>query len=419
MGLVGIIVLMLIGVIFSSHRKLIKIRAVLGAFAIQAAIGAFVMLTKGGAATLKAISDAVQDVINSANAGIDFLFGALTSPQMFHIFGGSGFIFAFRVLPMIIFFGALMSVLYYIGIMQIAIKVFGGALQKALGTSRTESLSASANIFLGQTEAPLVVKPFIKGLTHSELFAIMAGGLASISGSVLAGYAELGVSLNYLIAASFMAAPGGLLMAKLLEPETEKPRDKLEQLSKKEEKNLEPDEDKPANLIHAASIGATDGLHLALNIGAMLIAFIALIALANMLLSTAGGLFGFHALTLQQILGYLFSPIAFILGIPWHEAIVAGSFLGQKLVLNEFVAYVSFVGVKATLSMHTQVIITIALCGFANISSIAVLLGGLGIMAPARRPEIARLGFKAVLAGTLSNFMSATLMGIFYLIHVS
>ena len=419
MGLIGIIVLILIGVIFSSHRKSIKIRAVFGAFAIQAAIGAFVMLTTNGANVLKFISSIVQKVIQSADVGINFVFGALTSDKMIHIFGNTGFIFAFKVLPMIIFFGAFMSVLYYIGIMQIVIRIFGGGLQKALGTSRTESLAASANIFLGQTEAPLVVKPFIKGLTHSELFAIMAGGLASISGAVLAGYAEMGVSLNYLIAASFMAAPGGLLMAKLLEPETEKPRDKLEKFPKKEEDNLEIDEDKPTNIIHAAANGAADGLHLALNIGAMLIAFIALIALVNMLLSEAGGLFGFHALTLQEILGYLFAPIAFILGIPWHEAAVAGSILGQKIVLNEFVAYVDFMGIKATLTPHTQVILTIALCGFANFSSIAVLLGGLGIMAPARRAEIARMGLKAVLAGTLSNFMSATLMGIFYLIHVS
>jgi len=419
MGLIGIIVLILIGVIFSSHRKSIKIRAVFGAFAIQAAIGAFVMLTTNGANVLKFISSIVQKVIQSADVGINFVFGALTSDKMIHIFGNTGFIFAFKVLPMIIFFGAFMSVLYYIGIMQIVIRIFGGGLQKALGTSRTESLAASANIFLGQTEAPLVVKPFIKGLTHSELFAIMAGGLASISGAVLAGYAEMGVSLNYLIAASFMAAPGGLLMAKLLEPETEKPRDKLEKFPKKEEDNLEIDEDKPTNIIHAAANGAADGLHLALNIGAMLIAFIALIALVNMLLSEAGGLFGFHALTLQEILGYLFAPIAFILGIPWHEAAVAGSILGQKIVLNEFVAYVDFMGIKATLTPHTQVILTIALCGFANFSSIAVLLGGLGIMAPARRAEIARMGLKAVLAGTLSNFMSATLMGIFYLIHVA
>lgn len=417
MGIIGIFALMFTGVIFSSNRGSIKIRAVLGALAIQATIGALVTLTRGGSIVLNDISTAVQGVINSADAGIDFVFGALVSPKMMHIFGGSGFIFAFKVLPMIIFFGALMSVLYYLGIMQIVIKLFGGGLQKILGTSRTESLSASANIFLGQTEAPLVVKPFINSMTKSELFAVMAGGLASISGAVLAGYAQLGVNLNYLIAASFMAAPGGLLMAKLLEPETEKTCETLDQLSKKEENN--PEESKPTNVIHAASIGAADGLHLALNIGAMLIAFIALIALVNHLLGATGELFGFHSLTLQEILGYICSPIAFLLGIPWNEAHIAGSLLGQKLVLNEFYAYINFVSAKATLSAHTQVIITIALCGFANFSSIAILLGGLGVIAPNRRPDIARLGMKAVLAGTLSNFMSATLMGVFYLIHVS
>jgi CNT family concentrative nucleoside transporter len=419
MGLVGIASLILIALVFSSNRSAIKLRTVGGAFAIQAAIGAFVMLTDIGASVLGSISTGVSSVITSADTGIEFLFGNLVNFSV----DGVGFIFAFKVLPIIIFFASLMSVLYYIGAMQLVIKIFGGALQKALGTSRTESMSAAANVFVGQTEAPLVVKPFLKTMTRSELFAVMAGGLASVAGAVLAGYASLGVSLNYLIAASFMAAPGGLLMAKLLEPETETVQDQLAEITAEDSEKDQVTG--PVNIVDAAAIGASDGLSLALNVGAMLIAFIALIALLNQMLGGFGDMFGFDNLTLQMILGYLFSPIAFLMGVPWSEAIQAGSLLGQKLVVNEFVAYIDFVqmldpekAAKAgyiVLSKHTEVIITVALCGFANLSSMAILLGGLGVLAPSRRPDIARMGLKAVLAGTLSNFMSATLMGIFFL----
>ena len=417
MGLVGILSLILIAVIFSSNRKAINLRTVFGAFAIQAAIAAFVIMTDSGASFLGSISAGVQAVIDSANAGIGFLFGGLVSGKMFEVFGGGGFVFAFRVLPIIIFFASLMSVLYYIGVMQLVIKIFGGALQKALGTSRTESMSAAANVFVGQTEAPLVVKPFLRTMTRSELFAVMAGGLASVAGAVLAGYASLGVSLDYLIAASFMAAPGGLLMAKLLEPETETPKDSMNQLTDAD--IAEDAEAEPVNVIDAAASGAAAGLQLAMNVGAMLIAFIALIALINTLLGGIGGIFGTEDLTLQLILGYVFAPIAFLIGVPWSEALQAGSLLGQKLVVNEFVAYIDFVSFKDTLSANTQVIITVALCGFANLSSMAILLGGLGVLAPSRRPEIAHMGLKAVLAGTLSNFMSACLVGIFFAISVA
>jgi concentrative nucleoside transporter, CNT family len=413
MGLVGILSLMLIAIVFSSNRRAINFRTIGGAFLIQAAIPAFVIFTDSGASILGSISGGVQAVINSANAGISFLFGGLVSDKMFEVFGGGGFVFAFRVLPVIIFFASLMSVLYYLGIMQFIIRIFGGALHKVLGTSKTESMSAAANVFVGQTEAPLVVKPYLKATTRSELFAIMAGGLASVAGSVLAGYASLGISLDYLIAASFMAAPGGLLMAKLLEPETEKPVD----ISSNKIAN--DDENKPSNVIDAAAVGASDGLNLAINVGGMLIAFIALIALINAILGSVGGIFGLEALTLQQILGYLFSPIAYLLGIPWSEAVQAGSLLGQKLVVNEFVAYIDFVSIKETLSAHSQVIITVALCGFANLSSMAILLGGLGALCPSRRADIAKLGLKAVLAGTLSNFMSATLVGIFFALSLA
>lgn len=414
MGLVGIISLLLIAFVFSRDKKSINYRTVGGAFAIQAIIPAIVVFTPWGAESLKAVTEGVQGIIDSANAGVSFLFGGLVSGKMFEVFGGGGFVFAFKVLPIIIFFASFMAVLYYLGIMQFIIKTFGGFLQKVLGTSRTESMSAAANIFVGQTEAPLVVKPYIKNMTRSELFAVMCGGLASVAGSVLVGYASLGVSLEYLIAASFMAAPGGLLMAKILEPETEKAKE----TSAQELAEAEKGEEKPVNVIDAAASGASAGLQLALNVGAMLIAFIALIALINTLLGTFGGWIGVEALTLEQILGYLFAPIAFLIGIPWSEAVAAGSLLGQKLVVNEFVAYINFMGVKEAMSEHSQVIVTVALCGFANLSSMAILLGGLGVLSPTRRPDIARMGLKAVMAGTLSNLMSATLVGIFFALSV-
>ncbi len=415
MSLVGMVVLLAIAFAFSSNRKAINFRTVGGAFAIQFILGAFVLYVPWGRDLLNGFSTGVSNVINYGNDGSSFLFGGLVSDKMFEVFGGGGFIFAFRVLPTLIFFSALISVLYYIGVMQWVIKILGGALQKALGTSRAESMSAAANIFVGQTEAPLVVRPFVPKMTQSELFAVMCGGLASVAGGVLAGYASMGVPLEYLVAASFMAAPGGLLFAKILHPETDQPHEDIEEA-------MDGGDDKPANVIDAAAGGAASGLQLALNVGAMLIAFVGLIALINGMLGGIGGWFGMPELTLELILGYAFSPLAFLIGVPWDEAVVAGSFIGQKLVINEFVAYLNFVPyigenaqvVAATgevMSEKTTAIISFALCGFANLSSIAILLGGLGSLAPNRRSDIARMGIKAVLAGTLSNLMAATIAG--------
>ncbi|WP_413494510.1 NupC/NupG family nucleoside CNT transporter [Morganella psychrotolerans] len=417
MSLVGMAALIFIAVLFSSDRRAIKLRTVVGAFIIQVLIGALVLYVPMGRKILLGMSDGVASVIGYGQKGMDFIFGGLVSPKMFEVFGGGGFVFALRVLPVIVFFSSLIAVLYYLGIMQIVIKVLGGGLQKILGTSRTESMSATANIFVGQTEAPLVVRPYIAGMTNSELFAVMCGGLASVAGSVLAGYAQMGVPLEYLIAASFMAAPGGLLFAKLMVPETEGYDDKAEAI-------LESEEERPANIIDAAASGASAGMQLALNVGAMLLAFIALIALLNGILSGIGGWFDYPQLSLELILGWLFSPIAFLIGVPWSEAMTAGSFIGQKVVVNEFVAFMNFgeymkpdaqviaAGLQP-LSDHTKAIISFALCGFANLSSVAILLGGLGGMAPTRRKDVARLGMKAVMAGTLSNLMSATIAGFF------
>ncbi len=411
MSLVGMAVLLGLAVLLSDNRKAINLRTVGGAFAIQFCLGAFVLYVPVGRDVLYGMSTAVANVINYGNDGINFLFGGLTSPKMFEVFGGGGFVFALRVLPVIVFFSALISVLYYLGIMQVVINILGGGLQKALGTSRAESMSATANIFVGQTEAPLVIRPFVPKMTQSELFAVMCGGLASVAGGVLAGYASMGVPLEYLIAASFMAAPGGLLFAKIIKPETEEP---IEQMAG----DAVSEDEKPANVIDAAAAGASSGMQLALNVGAMLLAFIGLIALINGLLGGIGGWFGMPELTLELILGYVFSPLAFLIGVPWEEATIAGSFIGQKLVVNEFVAYLNFApylaeGAEVVLTDKTSAIISFALCGFANLSSVAILLGGLGGLAPSRRHDIARFGMKAVAAGTLSNLMSATIAGLF------
>lgn len=417
-GLVGMLALILVAVLLSTNRKAINLRTVIGAWALQVGIGALVLYVPAGQKVLLAMSQGVANVIGYGNAGISFLFGGLVSDKMFEVFGGGGFVFALRVLPVIVFFSSLIAVLYYIGIMQWVIRILGGGLHKLLQTSRTESLSATANIFVGQTEAPLVVRPYIATMTRSELFTVMSGGLASVAGSVLAGYAQMGVPLEYLIAASFMAAPGGLLFSKLMMPETEKPNDSPHLES------METDPDRPTNIIDAAASGAASGMQLALNVGAMLLAFVALIALLNGILSGIGGWFDYPQLTLELMLGWVFSPVAWLIGVPWAEAQIAGSFIGQKLIINEFVAYLNFgaylkedaevaaAGMQV-LSTNTKAIISFALCGFANLSSIAILIGGLGSMAPTRRHDVAQLGLKAVVAGTLSNLMSATIAGIF------
>ncbi|GKW53288.1 MULTISPECIES: NupC/NupG family nucleoside CNT transporter [Pseudoalteromonas] len=399
MSLVGIVVLLGIAFAASTNRKAINLRTVGIAFLLQVLIGGFVLFFEVGKNVLASMSRGVSSVIGYANDGISFLFGSLASQDTL------GFIFAIQVLPVIVFFSALVAVLYHIGVMDWIIKILGGGLQKLLKTSRPESLSATANIFVGQTEAPLIVKPFIASMTKSELFAVMVGGLATVAGSVMAGYVTIGVELKYLIAASFMAAPGGFLMAKMIVPETETPKEDLADLDVQEEK--------PVNVIDAAASGAANGMQLALNVGAMLLAFVALIALLNGLLGGIGGWFDHPTLTLQEILGYVFAPVAWLLGVPWNEAVIAGSFIGQKVVVNEFVAYLDFINYRDTLSAHTQAIVTFALCGFANLSSIAILLGGLGGMAPSRRKDIARLGLRAVLAGSMANLMSAAIAGFF------
>ena len=401
-SLVGIAVLFTVAFLSSTNRRHINWRTVSLALLLQFTLGGIVLYLPIGVSLLSAISDAVTSVLGNAQDGIAFVFGPIGAFEM-------GFIFAFHVLPVIVFFSALVSVLYYLGIMGWIIRIIGGALQKLLGTSKAESMSATANIFVGQTEAPLVVKPYIPNMTRSELFAVMVGGMATVAGSVLAGYVLLGVELRYLLAASFMAAPGGFLMAKMMIPETEEIVEDSEEIELKFDEHV--------NVIDAAAAGASSGMALALNVGAMVLAFVGLIALINAILAWAGGLVGFESLSLQLLLGYAFQPLAFLLGIPWEETNLAGSLIGQKLVFNEFVAFVALTEQMESLSVHSQAVVTFALCGFANFSSIGIMLGGLGTMAPTRRSDVAELGVRAVFAGFLANLMSGAIASFFLSIN--
>lgn len=398
MSVVGIFVLLGLAFAFSKYRSSINWRTISVAFGLQFAIGAFALYLPFGKLVLEKISAGVSNVLAYGQSGINFMFGDIGSFKL-------GFVFAFHVLPVVIFFSSLVAVLYYLGIMGAIIRVVGGALQRLLGTSRAESMSATANIFVSQTEAPLVVRPFIANMTKSELFAVMVGGMATVAGSTLAGYVALGVEMKYLLAASFMAAPGGFLMAKMLLPETQQINDSDDVVKQ--------EHDQYVNVIDAAAGGAAAGLQLAVNIGAMLIAFVALIAMINGFLAWLGAYLGFPDLSLQFILGELFRSLAFILGVPWSESAIAGSLIGQKLVLNEFVAFVDFAQQKDLLSTHSQAVVTFALCGFANFSSIAILLGGLATIAPKRRQDVAQMGFRAVWAAFLANLMSAAIAGFF------
>ena len=369
-----------------------------GALLLQILIGALTLYSETGIAILNYCSAAVGSVLENAQGGIEFVFGEVGTLEF-------GFIFAFQVLPIIVFFSSLVSLLYHIGLMGWIIKLVGGALGAILHTTKAESTSATANIFVGQTEAPLTIRPYLESMSHSELFSIMVGGLSTVAGSVLVGYSLLGVDMNFLIAASFMAAPGGILMAKLMIPEMA--------VESKEEQDFKIEIEKHTNAIEAAAVGATRGMQLAINVGAIVLAFVGLIALTNSLLEGLGNQFNIDNFSLEIILGYLFKPVAFMLGIPWSEAQLAGNLIGQKLVFNEFLAYATFTEEIENFDTKSQAIITFALCGFANFSSIGIILGGLGSMIPSRKSEIAQLGIKAVCAGFLANLMSAAIAGFF------
>jgi CNT family concentrative nucleoside transporter len=398
-GIVGIVVLLGIAYAFSSNRKAINLRVVGAALALQAVIAAFVIYFEAGRNAIAGLSTGVLAVINFAGAGISMVFGPLADTEIV------GFSFAINVLPIIIFFAALMSVMYHLRIMEWIVKIVGGALHRIIGTGAIESMNAAANIFVGQTEAPLVVRPYLKNLTEPQFFAVMVSGLSSIAGTVLAGYVLMGAELKYLLAAAFMAAPGGLLMAKMIMPDTEA-------VPAGGHEKLQMERSNHKNVILAAASGTSDGLRLAANIGAMLVAFVALIALFNGLVGWLFSLVGMDGVTLQLILGKIFQPLMFLLSVPWEEAEAAGALFGEKIILNEFVAFSHLNDYLAGMSPRTIAVTTFSLCGFANLSSIAILLGGLGVLVPERKELIGRFGMKCVLAASLSNLMSAALAGL-------
>ncbi|WP_220850403.1 NupC/NupG family nucleoside CNT transporter [Helicobacter pylori] len=405
-SVVGMAVLFLIAWVFSSNKRAINYRTIISAFVIQVALGALALYVPLGREMLQGLASGIQSVIGYGYEGVRFLFGNL-APNAKGDQGIGGFIFAINVLAIIIFFASLISLLYYLKIMPLFINLIGGALQKCLGTSKAESMSAAANIFVAHTEAPLVIKPYLKSMSDSEIFAVMCVGMASVAGPVLAGYASMGIPLPYLIAASFMSAPGGLLFAKIIYPQNEA-------ISSHADVSAE----KHVNAIEAIANGASTGLNLALHVGAMLLAFVGMLALINGLLGVVGGFLGMEHLSLGLILGTLLKPLAFMLGIPWSQAGIAGEIIGIKIALNEFVGYMQFLpylgdNPPLILSEKTKAIITFALCGFANLSSVAMLIGGLGSLVPKKKDLIVRLALKAVLVGTLSNFMSATIAGLF------
>jgi CNT family concentrative nucleoside transporter len=418
LSLAGMVVILAIAIALSSNRRAIRPRVVVSAFALQASIAALVLYTSWGKTVLGAMSQGVSNLLGYAAAGTNFIFGPLASPEI----GGNSF--AIAALPVIIFFASLISILYYLGIMQYVIRWIGGGLQKITGISKVESLCAAANIFVGQSESPLVIRPYLAGLKPEQLFCVMTVGMAGVAGTILAAYASMGIRIDYLLAAAFMSAPGGILMAKLMMPDvpptpvTEAdprlPNPHLAPLSVNEEPEILHDdgEEKPANIIMAAAQGAQTGVKLAVAVGAMVLAFVALVALANGILGGIGGWFGQPDLSFQQIVGYVFAPIMYLLGVPWNEALQAGGLFGTKIVLNEFVAFIDL-GKTTALSPATVGIVTFALCGFANFSSIAIQMAVTGSLAPNQRPMIAKLGLKALAAGSLSNLMSAALAGLF------
>ncbi len=412
-GLCGIAVILGIALLLSTDRRAIRLRIVGAAFALQAGIAVLVLYSSVGKVVLGSMSGGVANLLGYSQKGTEFLFGKMATPEI----GGQSF--AIAALPVIIFFASLVSILYHLGIMQLIVRWVGGAIEKVIGVSKVESLCAAANIFVGQSESPLVIRPYLAGLTPAQLFTVMTSGMAGVAGTILAAYASMGIRIDYLLAASFMAAPGGILMAKIIMPDRVTPPEGELALGDMPGESVagEPlpeathDEEKPANLIMAAAQGAQTGVRLAVAVGAMVLAFVALVALANGLLGGLGNIIGLPGLSFQGLLGYVFAPIMFLLNVPWTEAGIAGGLFGQKIVLNEFVAYISL-GTQQGLSARTIAVITFSLCGFANFSSIAIQMAVTGSLAPNQRPMIAKLGLRALAAGSLANLMSAALAGL-------
>ena len=402
MSLAGMALILGLALLLSSNRKAIRLRVVTAAFGLQAGIAVLVLYSDWGRAGIAGMARGVSNLLGYAQEGTNFIFGPLANPEI----GGNSF--AIAALPVIIFFASLVSILYYLGIMQFIIKWVGGGIQKVTGITKVESLCAAANIFVGQSESPLVIRPYLASLPPAQLFTVMSVGMAGVAGTILAAYAAMGIQINYLLAAAFMSAPGGILMAKIIMPD--RPEDLAAEPATPVDVQYE--EEKPANVIMAASMGAQTGVKIAVMVGAMVLSFVALVALANGLLAGAGGWVGYPELSFQQLVGYIFAPIMYLIGIPWDESLAAGGLFGTKIVLNEFVAFIALGAGEGGLSERSVAIVTFALCGFANILSIAIQMAVTGGLAPNQRPVIARLGLKALAAGSLANLMSAALAGL-------
>jgi CNT family concentrative nucleoside transporter len=415
LGLAGIATILAIAVLLSSNRRAIRLRVVAAAFALQAAIAVLVLYTPWGRAAIGGMAQGVSNLLGYANKGTEFLFGPTASNPLANTF-------AIAALPVIVFFAALVAILYHLGIMQRVVRWVGGAIGWVTGISRVESLGSAANIFVGQSESPLVVRPYLAALPPAQLFTLMTVGMAGVAGTILAAYASLlgPQALPYLLAAAFMSAPGGILMAKIMMPDEPVQAGELplgvrppEADDKVDVAETFEDGERPANIIMAAAQGAQTGVKIAVAVGAMVLAFVALVALANGLLGGVGGWFGYPELSFQQIVGWIFQPIMFLIGVPWNEAGAAGGLFGTKVVLNEFVAFIDLGAMPAAqLSERSRAIVTFALCGFANFLSIAIQIAVTGGLAPNQRPVIARLGIKALIAGSLANLMSAALAGL-------
>ncbi|MGI1574118.1 NupC/NupG family nucleoside CNT transporter [Escherichia coli] len=407
-SIVGMAVLLIIAFLLSVNKKRISLRTTGAALVLQIAIGGIMLYFPPGKWLVEQAALGVHKIMSYSDAGSAFIFGSLVGDKMDVLFDGAGFIFAFRVLPAIIFVTALISLLYYIRVMGGLIRILGGIFQKALNISKVESFVAVTTIFLGQNEIPAIVKPFINRLNRNELFTVICSGMASIAGSMMIGYAGMGVPIDYLLAASLMAIPGGILFARILSPATEESKVTFE--------NLSFTDTPPKSVIEAVASGAMTGLKIAVGVATVVMTFVAIIALINGIIGGIGGWFGYGNITLKGIFGWILAPLAWIMGVDWADASLAGSLIGQKLAINEFVAYLNlspYLQPGSTLDVKTTAIISFALCGFANFGSIGVVVGAFSAISPQRAPEIAQLGMRALAAATLSNLMSATIAGFF------
>src|SRR5438270_92475 len=404
-GVLGLMSMLTLAFLFSTNRRAIRVKTVAWGLGLQIAFAIFVLRVDFGRRMFQTIGDAANRVLSYSFVGSEFLFGPLGKQS-----SSIGFIFAFQVLPVVIFICALFAILYHYGIMQFVIRIAAWAMTRFMGASGAESLNVAASIFMGQTEAPVTIRPFLPDLTHSELMTVMTSGMAHVSGSIMAAYFAFGAEPRHVLSAVIMTAPGTILVSKMLVPETEQPKTAGRVVMSEDETEKE----KHENLLGAIARGTGDGLHMALNIGAMLIAFLALVALADGMLGGIHRHIAWFPSSMEHMLGVLFSPIAWLIGIPWRDCLAIGNLLGTRMVLNELVAFSMLGPQRAVLDPRSFTIATFALCGFANLSSIGIQIGGIGALAPNRRGDLARLGFRAMLAGTMANLMSASIAGLLY-----